>query len=80
MAKRRKSKHYRHLLALLRQVGQEATLTQTELAKKLGKPQSYARKYEAGERVLNLLELQQVCSSIGFPLTDFVSRFEGSKE
>ena len=51
-----------------------------ELATSLGKPQSYVSKYEAGERALDLLELKELCSAIGLPLTDFVSRFERFKD
>lgn len=80
MANHRKSKHYKHLLVLLRQVRQQAGLTQMELATSLGKPQSYVSKYEAGERALDLLELKELCSAIGLPLTDFVSRFERFKD
>jgi transcriptional regulator with XRE-family HTH domain len=80
MAKQRKSKQYKHLLLLLRQVRQQAGLTQTELARKLSKPQSYVSKFEAGERALDLLELQNLCSAIGLPLTDFVSKFERFKD
>lgn len=38
------------LLALLRDLRKEAGLRQTDLAKKLEKPQSYVSKYESGER------------------------------
>ncbi len=80
MAKQRKPKQYRHLLALLREVRQNAGLTQTELANKLGKPQSYVSKYEAGERSLDLMELLKLCATIGIPLTNFVAKFENYKD
>lgn len=80
MAKHRKHKHYKHLLVLLRQVRQQAGFTQMELATSLDRPQSYVSKYEAGERALDLLELKELCSVIGLPLTDFVARFEGFKD
>jgi hypothetical protein len=34
----------------------------------------------AGERALDLLELKELCSAIGLPLTDFVLKFEGFKD
>jgi transcriptional regulator with XRE-family HTH domain len=64
------------LLALLREVRREAGLRQTDLAKKLDKPQSYVSKYESGERRLDLLELEQVCQAIGIRLKVLVERFE----
>jgi len=63
------------LLSLLRQVRQEAGLTQTDVARALGYPQSFVSKYESGERRLDLLELSDVCKAVGVPLVDFVKRF-----
>jgi len=65
------------LLALLRQVRLDAGLRQTDVAKRLGKPQSFVSNYESGERRLDLLELQMVCEVVGIPLVDFVKRFDG---
>lgn len=64
------------LLTLLRDIRKEAGLRQTDLAKKLEKPQSYVSKYESGERRLDLLELEQVCQAIGIRLNVLVKRFE----
>jgi transcriptional regulator with XRE-family HTH domain len=66
----------KHLLELLRQVRVEAGLRQVDLAKKLRRPQSFVSKYESGERRLDLLELQQVCSALHISVTEFVKRFE----
>jgi transcriptional regulator with XRE-family HTH domain len=64
------------LLALLRQVRLEAGLRQTDVAAKLGKPQSFVSNYESGERRLDLLELQTLCHALGISVVDFVKRFE----
>ncbi len=64
------------LLALLRQVRVDAGLRQTDLAEKLGRPQSLVSKYESGERRLDLLELEAVCAAVGLTLAEFVVRFE----
>ncbi len=61
---------------MLRQVRTEAGLRQTDLAERLGVPQSFVSKYESGERRLDLLELRQVCEAIGLSLRDFVQRLE----
>jgi transcriptional regulator with XRE-family HTH domain len=64
------------LLDLLRQVRHDAGLRQTDVAERLGLPQSYVSKYESGERRLDLLELRQVCQAIGISLEKFVKKFE----
>lgn len=43
-----------------------ARLTQTVLAKRLGKPPSYVAKYEGGDRRLDVLEFLDVAAAIGF--------------
>ena len=42
-----------------------AELTQQELAKHLGKPQSFVAKYETGERRLDVVEFLRVMRAIG---------------
>ena len=64
------------LLVLLRQVRLEAGLCQTDVAAKLGKPQSFVSNYESGERRLDLLELKTLCQALGISVVDFVKRFE----
>ena len=43
-----------------------AGLTQTVVAKRLGKPPSYVAKYEGGDRRLDVLEFIDVAAAIGF--------------
>jgi transcriptional regulator with XRE-family HTH domain len=64
------------LQLLLRQMRTEAGLTQTEIAQRLGQPQSFVSKYESGERRLDVLELREVCAVVGVSLADFVRRLE----
>ena len=64
------------LLALLRQVRLDAGLRQTDVAERLGKPQSFVSNYESGERRLDLLELQMVCEVVGISIIEFVKRFD----
>ena len=63
-------------LRLLREIRTEAGLRQVDLARELGQPQSFVSKYEAGERRLDVLELEQVCNCCGVTLAHFVSRLE----
>jgi transcriptional regulator with XRE-family HTH domain len=44
----------------------QAGLTQTVVAKRLGKPPSYVAKYEGGDRRLDVLEYLDVARAIGF--------------
>jgi transcriptional regulator with XRE-family HTH domain len=43
-----------------------AGLTQTVVAKRLGKPPSFVAKYEGGDRRLDMLEFLDVAAAIGF--------------
>jgi ribosome-binding protein aMBF1 (putative translation factor) len=58
------------LLVLLRGIRVDAGLTQSELASRLSRDQTFVSKYESGERRLDILELREVCQAIG---TDFVT-------
>ena len=60
----RKSLHtsaYSRILALLRQMREQAGLTQEELAKRLKRPRTYVTKCELGERRIDVLEWLQFC-------------------
>lgn len=46
-----------------------AGVTQTQLATRLGKPQSFVSKYESGERRLDAIELLDVARALGMSLT-----------
>jgi len=64
------------LLKLLREKRKQADLSQTELARRLGRTQSFVSKYEAGELRLDLVELSLVCRALGTSLSSFVRQFE----
>jgi transcriptional regulator with XRE-family HTH domain len=68
----------KRLQSLLRQIRKEAGLRQSELADRLGKPQSFVSKYESGERRLDLIELNGICAGVGISLMDLVKRFESA--
>ena len=63
---------YRKFLERLRQARLEAGLTQTEVANALQKPQSFVSKCEAGERRVDVVELQALANLYGVPLTYFM--------
>lgn len=69
---------HRQLVALLRQLREDADLRQVEVARRLGRHQSFVSKYEAGERRLDLVELREISAVLGLSLVDLVARFERS--
>jgi len=71
-------KQQKALLSLLKELRQEAGLTQVEMAQALGKPQPFVSYYESGARRLDLLELRQVCEVLGISLVNFIKKFEKS--
>jgi transcriptional regulator with XRE-family HTH domain len=80
MQKSMYSQRQQALTSLLRQVRRESGLTQVDLAERIGEPQSFVSKYESGERRLDLVELEQVCSAMGMSLSEFVRRYEEAGE
>lgn len=66
------------LLRLLKEIRQERGIRQTELADRLGVPQSFVSKYESGDRRLDILELRKVCEAIGVPFEEFIRELEES--
>ena len=52
---------FRQLLVRLRQ---EKGITQTQLAEKLKRPQSFVSKYESGERRLDLIEFLEIAKAL----------------
>ena len=67
---------HERLCALLRSYRVQAGLRQVDVAERLHTPQSFVSKYESGERRLDLIELQQVCTVLGVPLVEFVRVFD----
>jgi transcriptional regulator with XRE-family HTH domain len=72
------SPRYGRFRALLRTVREEAGLTQTALAAKLGKPQTFVSKSELGERRMDFLETLDFCAACGIPVSKFSERLKGA--
>ena len=53
------------LIAALKQARANAGLTQSQLAERLKRPQSFIAKYENGERRIEVVELVQIANAIG---------------
>lgn len=58
------SAEHRAFRALIRDARKKAGLTQTDLAKRLGKPQSFIAKYESGERRIDVVEFVAIAAAL----------------
>lgn len=67
-----------YLLPLLREIRREAGLTQTELAARIGKDQTFISKCESGERRVDVIELRDICRAVGITLEQFAKKLEES--
>ena len=76
MEKSRYSRLQRIIQERLRKSRIDKGLSQQEIAKRLGKPQSFVSKYESGEKLLNLIELSQICKVLSISLVEFVQQYE----
>ena len=61
---------------LLRDIRKERGLTQIQLADKIQRDQSFVSRYEAGDKVLDIVELREICHALEISLESFVRRWE----
>ena len=64
------------LRAVLRQARMEKGLRQEDLARLLGRRQSFISDIESGQRRVDIVELRHLCRYLGLSLTEFVARWE----
>lgn len=64
MPKSLRSRRHQKLCELLVAARRKAALTQAELARRLGRPQSFVAKVEGGERRLDVIELIDLCEAL----------------
>jgi len=67
---------YQELLNRLRTARLEAGLTQEEVAKRLGKNQSFVSRSETGERRIDVIELQAFADIYRKPISYFLNLVE----
>jgi transcriptional regulator with XRE-family HTH domain len=67
---------YLAVARLLKDARERSALTQLDVAKQLGVPQSFVSKYESGERRLDLLEVRRICLVLNTGLVDLVGKVE----
>lgn len=58
------SPEYQHLRRLLVEARERAGLTQSEVAARLHRAQSFVSKYEQGERRLDIVDFLHVCNCL----------------
>lgn len=73
------SPRYGRFRALLRKIREESGLSQTALADKLGKPQTFVSKSEIGERRIDFLETLDFCEACHLSPGEFIDRLQKSK-
>lgn len=66
------------MLAELRRLREKSTVTQEELAGRLGITQSTLSKCERGERRIDVSELRRMCLALGTSLPEFVAIYEAA--
>ena len=66
------SKDYKNVIKKLKKARVDAGLKQSDIAKKLKKPQSYISKIERGERRIDIIELKELAEIYKKDITYFV--------
>ena len=74
-SKAQHTRRYRASLLLLRAMREEAGLTQRELGKQLGKPQSWVHNCETANRRVDVAEFVAWCEACGVKPQQGLSRF-----
>lgn len=70
------TKRYEKFRNLLTKARKNAGLTQSELAEKLSRPQSFVSKYERGERRLDVVEFLEISQALGISPPVFFEKLE----
>lgn len=72
MTKSIHSKEYAYFVERLKKARLEAGLTQVQVAKKLGRPQSHISNVESGQQRVDVIELQRFAKLYGKDIKYFV--------
>jgi transcriptional regulator with XRE-family HTH domain len=70
------TREYQFLLNRLVESRKAAGVSQEEVARWLGKPQSHVSKIETGERELSIIDLWKWCGAIGLSFSQVIQEFE----
>jgi transcriptional regulator with XRE-family HTH domain len=74
MSRTLRSRRHEALVALLINRREKAKLTQAQLAKKLGRYQSFVARVESGQRRIDIIELLDLAEAIGFDPREALKR------
>jgi len=74
-----RSAGHRALMEALKTARLDAGLTQTEVAQKLKRPQSFVAKYENGERKVEVVELAHIARAIGCSACGVLEQVESAE-
>lgn len=66
------TKEYAYFVERLKKARLEAGLTQVQVAKKLGRPQSYISNLESGQQRVDVVELQRFAKMYGKSINYFL--------
>ncbi len=69
-------RHYRPVPGLLRQLREEADLTQRQIGGKLARPQSWVYNCETGNRRVDVAEFCDWCRACNIPPANAIRRLE----
>jgi transcriptional regulator with XRE-family HTH domain len=72
MTKSIQTKEYAYFVERLRKARIEAGLTQIEVAKKIGRPQSHISNIESGQQRVDVVELQRFAKLYGKRISYFL--------
>jgi transcriptional regulator with XRE-family HTH domain len=75
MRKTLRSGEHQRFLELLIQARRKAGLTQQQLARKIGRPQSFVAKYENGERRIDIIEFATIARAMNAEPVALFARF-----
>jgi transcriptional regulator with XRE-family HTH domain len=70
------TKEYGVLRRLLREFREAESVTQVELARRLGQTQSFVSKCERGELRLDVIQLRSFCAALNTDLPTFIHKLE----
>ncbi len=70
------SPKYKRFCRLIIERRRQQGITQSQLAEKLGRPQSFVSKYENGERRIDLIEFMEIAAALGVDPVEFVRNFQ----
>jgi len=70
---------YARLRNILSKTRKSTKMTQAQLAKLLGRPQSFVSKIESGERRLDVIEFVEVCQALGLAATELIGAIANTR-